>query len=95
MKKDDIIMIRSMTGFGRAEHIDRVVMEYFSLFAEAPMNMASMVRISVQKELRGKHIGSLLMDGFLEAEQGPYQLFVLANNTEAIPFFQSKGFVTF
>jgi len=78
---------------GRAEHIDRVVMEYFSLFAEAPSNMASMVRISVQKELRGKHIGSLLMDGFLEAEQGPYQLFVLANNTEAIPFFQSKGFV--
>ena len=45
---------------GRAEHIDRVVMEYFSLFAEAPTNMASMVRISVQKELRGKHIGSLL-----------------------------------
>lgn len=77
---------------GRAEHIDRVVMEYFSLFAEAPADMASMVRISVQKEKRGNRIGSLLMDTFMEAEKGPYQLFVLANNTEAIPFFQGKGY---
>lgn len=78
---------------GRAEHIDRVVVEYFSLFAEAPANMTTMVRISVKKELRGNHIGSQLMNTFLEAEKGPYQLFVLSNNTEAISFFQGKGFI--
>ena len=77
---------------GRAKHIDRVVMEYFNLFEEAPSDMNTMVRISVKKELQGNHIGSLLMQTFMEAEQGPYQLFVLSNNAEAISFFQKKGF---
>ena len=78
---------------GRAEYINRLAIEYFSLFDEASTDMASMVRISVKKELHGKHIGSLLMDTFINAETGPYQLFVLANNEEALPFFQEKGFV--
>jgi GNAT superfamily N-acetyltransferase len=77
---------------GRAKHIDRVVMEYFNLFEEAPSDMNTMVRISVKKELQGNHIGSMLMQTFMEAEQGPYQLFVLSNNAEAISFFQKKGF---
>ena len=77
---------------GRAKHIDRVVMEYFNLFEEAPSDMNTMVRISVKKELQGNHIGSLLMQTFMEAEQGPYQLFVLSNNAEAISFFQKEGF---
>ena len=77
---------------GRAKHIDRVVKEYFNLFEEAPSDMNTMVRISVKKELQGNHIGSLLMQTFMEAEQGPYQLFVLSNNAEAISFFQKKGF---
>lgn len=78
---------------GRSEHIDRVVMEYFNLFEEAPSNMNTIVRISVKKELRGNHIGNLLMKTFMEAEQGPYQLFVLSDNAEAISFFQEKGFI--
>jgi GNAT superfamily N-acetyltransferase len=77
---------------GRAKHIDRVVKEYFNLFEEAPSDMNTMVRISVKKELQGNHIGSMLMQTFMEAEQGPYQLFVLSNNAEAISFFQKKGF---
>ena len=76
---------------GKAEYIDRVVMEYFNLFTEAPSNMASMIRISIQEEMRGKQIGSFLMDAFMEVEQGPYQLFVLANNKDAVSFFQGKG----
>ena len=77
---------------GKSEHIDRVVMEYFSLFEEAPPNMNTIVRISVKKQLQGNHIGSMLMQMFMEAEQGPYQLFVLSNNAEAISFSQKKGF---
>ena len=77
---------------GRAEHIDRVVMEYFDLFAEARADMVSLVRISVKEELRGTGIGGALVDTFLEAEKGSCQLFVLADNREAVPFFQKKGF---
>lgn len=77
---------------GKAEHIDRVVMEYFNLFTEAPPEMASMVRIGVNEKMQRNKIGSLLMDTFMEAERGPYQLFVLTNNTEAVPFFEGKGF---
>ncbi len=77
---------------GKAQHIDRVVMEYLNLFTETPPDTASVIRISVEKEMRGNGIGSLLMDTFLEAEKGPYQLYVLSNNTEAILFFQQKGF---
>lgn len=76
---------------GKSKHIDRVVMEYFNLFEEAPPNMNTIVRISVKKERQGNHIGSLLMQTFMEAEQGPYQLFVLSDNAEAISFFQGKG----
>jgi ribosomal protein S18 acetylase RimI-like enzyme len=67
-------------------------MEYFNLFEEAPANMNTVVRISVKKELQGNGIGSQLMQTFMEAEQGPYQLYVLSNNTEALSFFQEKGF---
>ena len=77
---------------GKSEHIDRVVMEYFNLFAEAKANMTTMVRISVKKELQRKHIGSQLMDTFMAEEKGPYQLFVLSDNAGAISFFQGKGF---
>ncbi len=77
---------------GKSEHIDRVVMEYFNLFAEAKANMTTMVRISVKKELQRKQIGSQLMDTFLAEEKGPYQLFVLSDNAGAISFFQGKGF---
>jgi len=77
---------------GRAAYIDRVTAEYINLFADAPADMASMVRIGVQKELQRTRIGSLLMNAFMEAEKGPYQLFVLSDNTEAISFFEQKGF---
>ena len=77
---------------GKSKHIDRVVMEYFNLFEEAPPNMNTIVRISVKKERQGSHIGSLLMQTFMEAEQGPYQLFVLSDNAGAISFFRGKGF---
>ena len=77
---------------GRAAHIDRVVMEYFNLFEEAQANMTTMVRISVKKELRRNGIGTLLMNTFMAAEEGPYQLFVLSDNAEAISFFEGKGF---
>ena len=77
---------------GKSKYIDRVIMEYFNLFEEAPANMNTVVRISVKKELQGNGIGSQLMQTFMEAEQGPYQLYVLSNNTEALSFFQEKGF---
>lgn len=77
---------------GKSAYIDRVVAEYFSLFADAPADMATMVRIGVQQERRGDKIGRMLMDTFMEAEKGPYQLFVLSDNTKAISFFESMGF---
>ena len=77
---------------GKAKYIDRVVREYFDLFADTPQETVSLVRISVTKELRGNGIGGLLIDTFLEAEKGPWQLFVLSNNMDAIHFFQEKGF---
>ena len=77
---------------GKAKYIDRVAMEYINLFAETPPDTVSLIRISVKEELRGNKIGSLLMETCLEAEKGPYQLFVLSNNMDAIPFFQEKGF---
>ena len=77
---------------GKAQYIDRVAMEYLNLFTEASPDTASVIRISVQEEKRGNQIGSLLMDTFLEAEKGPYQLYVLSNNMEAILFFRQKGF---
>lgn len=77
---------------GKAQYIDRVAMEYLNLFTEASPDTASVIRISVQEEKRGNQVGSLLMDTFLEAEKGPYQLYVLSNNMEAILFFRQKGF---
>lgn len=77
---------------GKSKHIDRVAMEYFNLFADATANMTTMIRISVRKELQRKGIGSRLMETFMEAEKGPYQLFVLSDNAVAISFFQGKGF---
>jgi len=77
---------------GKAKYIDRVVMEYFDLFSETPPDTASIIRVSVDAELRGNKIGSMLVDAFLEVEKGPYQLFVLANNMEATGFFRQKGF---
>ena len=77
---------------GKAEHIGRVTAEYFDLFAEAPAEMASMVRISVNAKMQGQEIGSLLMDTFMKEEEGPYQLFVLAKNEEAVAFFQRIGY---
>ena len=67
-------------------------MEYFDLFTETLPDTVSLVRISVKKELRGNKIGSMLMETFLEAEKGSCQLYVLANNMEAVHFFQEKGF---
>ena len=77
---------------GKAAHIGRVTAEYFDLFAEAPAEMASMVRISVNAKQQRQQIGSLLMDTFMKEEEGPYQLFVLAKNEEAVAFFQRKGY---
>ena len=77
---------------GNARHIERVVQEYFHLFAETPDHMASMVRISVRGDLQGNHIGSLLMDTFMKEEPGPYELYVLMNHADAIRFFMEKGF---
>ena len=77
---------------GSAEHIDRVVQEYFHLFAETAVDTASMVRISVRADLQGKHIGRLLMNTFMQEEPGPYELYVLINNTNAVRFFEDMGF---
>jgi len=77
---------------GNAEYITRVVQEYFNLFSETAINTTSMVRISVRKDLRGNHIGRLLMDTFMQEEPGPYELYVLMNNTDAVRFFEEKGF---
>ena len=77
---------------GRSEYIDRIIPEYFNLFEEAPSNMNTVVRISVKKERQRNRIGTLLMQTVMEAEQGPYQLFVLSDNAGAISFFQGNGF---
>ena len=77
---------------GASAHIDRVMAEYFSLFAETPPDTASLIRLSVRPDRQGQGIGSRLTDTFFEEEKGPYQLYALSGNTEAIPFFQGKGF---
>ena len=77
---------------GKAEHIARVVQEYFNLFAETAVNTASMVRISVREDRRRKKIGRGLMDLFFREEPGPYELYVLINNEESIRFFEENGF---
>ena len=77
---------------GKAEHIVRVVREYFDLFNETMYDTASMVRIGVRKDLRGQRIGSLLMDTFLREVPGPYELYVLMSNKGAVRFFEGKGF---
>lgn len=77
---------------GKAEHIVRVVQEYFNLFAETSLNTTSMVRISVREDRRRNGIGSNLMDLFIQEEAGPYELYVLINNEEAIRFFEANGF---
>ena len=77
---------------GASAHIDRVMAEYFSLFAETPPDTASLIRLSVRPDRQGQGIGSRLTDAFFEEEKGPYQLYALSGNTEAIPFFRDKGF---
>jgi ribosomal protein S18 acetylase RimI-like enzyme len=77
---------------GNGEHIARVVREYFNLFAETKDNTATMVRIGVREDMRRNHIGSLLMETFMQEEAGPYELYVLINNTEAVRFFEKDGF---
>ena len=77
---------------GNAEYIVRVVQEYFNLFAETAAGTASIVRIGVQKDMRGNHIGRLLMETFMREEPGPYELYVLMKNTDAVRFFEEMGF---
>lgn len=78
---------------GGAENISRVAKEYFQLFAETSLKTASVVRIGVRENRRGQGIGHLLMDTFMRDEPGPYELYVLIDNTEAIRFFTEKGFM--
>lgn len=77
---------------GKAEHIGRVVREYFDLFAETPAATASLVRISVREDRRRRRIGTALADLFMREEAGPCELYVLINNTGAVGFFESQGF---
>lgn len=77
---------------GNARQIARVVQEYFNLFAETSVDMTSMVRISVREDLRRNHIGRMLMDMYMQEQTGPYELYVLINNTDAIGFFEDSGF---
>ena len=77
---------------GNSEHIVRVVREYYNLLAETAVNTATMIRISVRKDLLGNGIGSLLMDTFMREEPGPYELYVLMDHTDAVHFFKEKGF---
>ena len=77
---------------GSSEHIVRVVREYYNLLAETAVNTATMIRISVRKDLLGNGIGSLLMDTFMREEPGPYELYVLMDHTDAVHFFKEKGF---
>jgi ribosomal protein S18 acetylase RimI-like enzyme len=77
---------------GNAEYIARVVQEYFNLFAETAASTASIVRIGVQKDMRGNHTGRLLMETFMREEPGPYELYVLMKNTDTIRFFEGMGF---
>ncbi len=77
---------------GNAEHIVRVVREYFHLFAETAADTVSVVRIGVRQEMRGKQIGRMLMDMLMREEAGPYELYVLINNLDAVRFFESEGF---
>lgn len=77
---------------GKGRYIARVVQEYFRLFDETPTDAATAVRIAVRKDLRRQRIGSRLMNAFMREEPGPYELYVLMNNTAAVDFFTFQGF---
>lgn len=77
---------------GNSPYIDRVCQEYFASYSETPENIISIINVCVKEKTRGKGIGSRMMDSFLESTQGPYELFVLADNPAAVKLYEKKGF---
>ena len=78
---------------GKSPYIKKVKTGYFDSYADIPHDMASIINVCVNRSMRNQHVGNILIDAFIKMISGPYELFVLEDNTSAIKLYENKGFV--
>ena len=76
---------------GHSPYIDEVNNRYFSSYATIPSDIVSILNVCTS--VRGKGVGSKILDAFMDRVTGPFELYVLAENTVAIELYKKKGFV--
>ena len=74
------------------ENIDEVEKRYFASYQDIPPSCVSLINICISRDVRGQGIGGKMMDAFFQVKQGPFELFVLADNPAAVKLYQAKGF---
>lgn len=77
---------------GRSAYIGKARDSYFSAYRNVPAGTVSLINVCVSGGMRGQGIGGRMLDAFLRVVPGPYELYVLADNRNAIALYQSRGF---
>ena len=77
---------------GDSAYIDEVEKRYFAAYQDIPPSCVSLINICISRDVRGQGIGGKMMDAFFQVKQGPFELFVLADNPAAVKLYQAKGF---
>lgn len=75
---------------GDSPWIGEVRDRYFSSYASVPPGTVSLLNVCTS--VRGRGMGGRMLDAFLRAVPGPYELYVLADNAAAIRLYERKGF---
>ncbi len=77
---------------GDSDHIEDVESQYFASYQNVPPSTVSLLNICISRDVRGQGIGGKMLDAFLCLNNGPFELYVLADNPVAIKMYQTKGF---
>lgn len=75
---------------GDSPHIDEVRLKYFASYSETKASVVSLINVCTS--IHGHGIGGKLLRSFLREVEGPYELFVLSDNTSAIKLYEKVGF---
>lgn len=75
---------------GDSPHINEVSLKYFASYSEMSADVVSLMNVCTS--IRGQGIGCKLLCSFMREIDGPYELFVLSDNSSAINLYKKEGF---